>query len=146
MTNISHEVRQQLQQLLSVYYTTASVFERARIGSEVIYSRMYRRSAKRNSFTIEYVHNGIHQFGFVEYFLSLPSSTFLVVTPLLVHSLPSFCYPPHLSILHNFLISVVVQSSTVVIPTRAVLHKVIYVHGHPVSYVARLSHHLCYVD
>ena len=146
VTEISPEVKQQLHRLHGVYYNTASLFERAKIGREVIYSRRYSRATKRNSFAIEYVHNGTHKFGFVEYFLSLPSSTFIVVTPLLVHSSSSHTSPQHFYILNNFLISVTPQSCIDVIPTKAVLHKVIHVNTHSVSYVARLSHHLCYID
>ena len=102
------EVRHLLKKHLGVDYTTASAFERARIqGHEVNYSRMYSRATKRNSFT--YVHNGTCKFGFVDCFLSLPSSSFVVVTPLF-----SYRYQPHRSIL---IIPVTVQSSTVVIPT-----------------------------
>ena len=117
--HVDPEVRHLLEQHLGVDYTTASAFERARIGHEVMYSRMYSRATKRNGFTIAYVHNGTCKFGFVDCFLSLPSSSFVVVTPLFLN--PSHRYPPHLSILKQF---VTVQSSTVI---TSVLYKVIYV-------------------
>ena len=133
-------VRQCLLRQFSVRCQRASAFYRATIAGRTYYSRLYDRIKRRNSYTVCYVEGGKHLFGFIDYFLSLSSSSFAVVTPLTPNS--SHCYPHQLSVLHQCIIPVSVESSVVCVPTKCILYKCVCVEFGSVCFIAKLPNQL----
>ena len=87
-----------------------------------------------------YSEGGCCKYGFINYFLSLQSSSFSIITPLTPTL--SFCYPNHLSVLRHFIIPVKLELSVLVIQTKCILYKCVCVQFNRVCFVANLPNHL----
>ena len=79
-------------------------------------------------------------FGFINYFLSLSSSSVAVVTPLTPNS--TYCYPHQLNVLRQCIIPVSVESSVVVVPAKCILYKCVCIEFGDVTFVAKLPNQL----
>ena len=79
--SVDPNVRQYLVHNFNIGCTAASAFDRALILGRTYHNRLYSRITKRNSYTICYTESGTDMWGFIDYFISLPSSSVAVVTP-----------------------------------------------------------------
>ena len=133
--NLDIEVQRKVSEAFQTAAETASAFFRATINGETYYSRAYDRARVRNSYTVEYIDNERHKFGYIEYFISLKAHTAAVITPLTPTQ--NFCYPASLRVLRRNLVPVCVASSICVISLSCILHKCVCVSLSNYTYIAR---------
>ena len=123
--------------LFKITLETASAFYRAIVNKETYYSKLYRRAKVRNSYTVAYVDGDTQKYGFIEYFLSLPSHTAVVITPLTPTS--DYCYPEHVrTLLCRKIIPVSVHSSFSVISSVSLLYKCVCIALPGGTFIAKL--------
>ena len=89
------------------------------------HSLEYERVKKRNSYTIVYTKDGDERYGLIRCFLSLPTGTFAVLSPL--KSSSNFIYPTQLSILRSRVIPFISEVNIIVIRVSCVVSKCVYV-------------------
>lgn len=135
MVTLQPHVRQAVFQKLNIDVETASVFTRAIVKKETYYSRCYYWTKMRNSYTVEYMDNGVQRFGFINFFISLQSLTIVVLTPLIRTS--SFCYPNILTSLSSRIIPVCVDLSTTVILAECLVQKCVCIDFGGATYIAK---------
>ena len=123
--HLEQEVMEILQQKFLIDTNVASQFTRAVIDGKEYYSQVYPRVTKRNSYTVCYSEDGVTKYGFIKYFLSLPSLSVAVINKLTPTS--AFCYPPRLSILHSRIVPVKPESSIDVVSLRSLVCKCVYI-------------------
>ena len=138
--SVDPNVRQYLVHNFNIGCTAASAFDRALILGRTYHSCLYSRITKRNSYTICYTESGTDMWGFIDYFISLPSSSVAVVTPLTPNS--SYCYPHQLHILRPCIIPVTVESSVVVVPTKCILYKCVCMQFCGATFIGKLLNQL----
>ena len=115
-------------------------FYRIQLGSKVYHSLEYERVKKRNSYTIAYTKDGEERYGLIRFFLSLPTGTVAVLSPL--NSSSNFIYPTQLSILRSRVIPVVLEVNIIVVCVSCLVDKCVYVNLPGCMYIARLPNGL----
>ena len=69
------EVQDKLKELFEMDMQICRKFLRTHIRGKVYYSLEYKRTKKRNSYTVCYSSDDVEKFGFIRYFISLSGST-----------------------------------------------------------------------
>ena len=141
-TTLHPEVQKAIHDQYDVNVTMASIFYRAVINGKTYHSKEYTRTKVRNSYTVSYIDNGIPKYGFIQYFLSLPSFSVAVITPLTPTS--HYCYPQQLSILCKCLIPVCTESSVAIACTKSLLNKCVCIDLCTAMFIAKLPNQLYY--
>lgn len=129
------ELSQAIYDQFSIHLTMGTVFERAVVNHVTYYSQAYRRTKKRNSYTVAFKDGEVIKFGFIQRYISLSSFTVAVITPLIPTD--SYCYSRHLPMLRNYLIPVVTLSSVAVVAVSSFIHKLVCINIDSSLYVAR---------
>ena len=80
-------VRRAILHRFNIDVAVTSAFDRAVIRGKTYHSKCYRRTSVRNSYTVEYKDGDIQKFGYINFFVSLASSTIALITPLIPTSL-----------------------------------------------------------
>ena len=119
------DVRRAVHQMYNFDIALASAFDRAVIKGETFYSTSYNRSKLRNSYTAEYIDNNIKRLCFINYFVSLPSCTIVVITPL--SPTLDHCYPNNLEVLCKNIVPIHVEASIAIISSKCLLRKCVCV-------------------
>lgn len=108
-------------EIYGIDVVVASKFLRATLKGEVFYSKAYQCTKKYNSFSVAYSDGQVVRHGIIQYFISVPSLSVAIITPLTPTT--HYCYPHVLHLLHNCISPVVIDSSVVVVPVKFLLNK-----------------------
>ena len=123
----------------------ATRFLRARVKGTVYHSELYSRMKTRNSYTVCYrKDDGSENFGSVQYYLSLSSTTVVVITPLTQTHIHNF--PRQLQELDTSIVSVKKESSPTVVPVGSFLFKCVCVDCYDAIYIAKPPYSVMYDD
>ena len=94
----------------------------------------------RNSYTIRYTVGREEKFGFIQYYLSLPSGTAAVL--LLLKKASNYCYSHEFTSLRKRIIPVTIKDNLCVISVSSIVSKCVYIKLHTGMYIAVLPNEL----
>ena len=118
------------------------------VNKQVLYSAEYTRVKARNSYTVQYLHQGSVKYGFILYFLSVSSMTYAAVKQLVTvlnisnyFNLPTDCMDK----LHRSGIFPITNDVPVAfVPVNKIVGKAVFISFESLRYVCTLPNDLLY--